>query len=382
MMRAWRAVHAHTLEEIETLATLAEADGIAGEMQPWDREYYREKRRQQEFDIEMDDVEAYFEFENMVEAMFWSAGRVYDLAFEQVDGLPTVAPEVRVYEVRREGDLLGVLWVDLFRRDGKAGGSFASQYRSYEDYRGEELVPLVALHSAAAPPEDGQPTLLPWERVNVIFHEFGHTLQTLSNTAPYPSLGPYALPWDFIEVPSLLHERWFRDRELLKRFALHYETGEAMPDSMLDRLEKALKYDRVFSVTLEFLAIAIVDMRLHMLADGREIDARAEERKILEEIGLPPSVAPMMPINNAVHPFTPVYAAGVYTYLWSDMLAADIATTFLGAPGGLYDEGVAARWRSEVLDIAFLLPPEAAFRNFRGRDPDIDALLRRFDLLD
>jgi peptidyl-dipeptidase Dcp len=182
-------------------------------------------------------------------------------------------------------------------------------------------------------------------------------------------------------VPSLLNERWLADREVLARFARHHETGRPIPDDLVDRLEKVLKHDRVFSATLNFLGGAIVDMRLHMMADGREIDAVEMEREILDELEMPQAYDLILYVPHAFHTFSKEYAAGVYSYLWSDVIAADLADAFLEAPGGLYDLEIAQRYRSSILEVGNTIPAAEAFRTFRGRDPDPNALMRRFDLL-
>lgn len=270
--------------------------------------------------------------------------------------------------------------MDLFAREGKGPSSWAAQYRPFSSHDGRQL-PLVALHSAVQHPVDGGAPLLEWERANVIFHEFGHALHMLGATARYPSLGTLGTVWDFIEVPSLLNERWLADRETLRRHARHVKTGEPMPVAMIEGLERSLAFDRVFSVTLPFLATALVDMRLHMLADGRDIDAVSVERQLLSDYEMPRAVDPLLHVQHAVHVFTDEYSAGVYTYLWSDVLAADAAEAFTSAAGGLYDPEVSARWRTEVLARGNTVPAAEAFRAFRGRDPDQGALLRRFGIV-
>ncbi len=382
----WEVLLPITRRDIAELQTIADAEGANAkggdfELQPWDRLYYAEKLRQQKFKLDVDAVKPYLTLDNVVNAMFWAAGESFGFSFTELDDVPVIAPEIRVFEVSRNGQLLGLLWLDLFQRAGKGPASWASQYRSAENYRGRVL-PLVALHSAVPPPaSDDEPALVPWERANVIFHEFGHTLHTLSNGAAYPSLGTLTLPWDFIEVPSLLNERWLLNRTTLKKFARHYQTGEPMPDELIDRIEAVANYDRVFSANLSYLGSAIVDMRLHLLADGRDIDAVAEEQRILEELQLPQAVDLVLYAPHAFHTFgTSEYAAGVYTYLWSDVIAADIAEVFLASPDGLFDAEVSASYFSTILQRANTVPADQAFREFRGRDPDPMALLRRFGL--
>lgn len=381
MMRTWESLMGPTLTELAEMQAIADAEGADFELQPWDRLFYAEKLKQQKFNFDSAEVLPYFELDNIVDGMMWSAGQVYDFQFRELENVKTVAPEIRVFEVLRDDQVTGVIWMDLFAREGKGPASWAAQYRSAEDFRGRQI-PLVVLHSAAQKPADGGPVLVPFERANVIFHEFGHTLQTLSNAARYPSLGVLQVPWDFIEVPSLLNERWLMTDEVLDRFALHHETGDPMPQALRARLRASLKHDRVFSASLSYLGGAIVDMRLHLLADGRTIDAEAVEREVISDLEMPQAVDLILYVPHAFHTFSPQYGAGVYTYLWSDVIAADIAGAFLESPGGLYDRDMALKYRQQILDIGHTRPVAQAYRDFRGRDPDPDALLKRFDLID
>ena len=378
--RAWNLLLPVTLEEIATLQRIADAEHAGITIAPWDKLYYAEKFRQQEFGLDADAVRPYLALQNVLDGMMWAAGRTYGLSFRELKDVQVVAPDVRVYEVSRAKDIVGVLYVDVFQRKGKAPASWTEELRSAE--RGPaNVLPVATLHSNVVHPSDGSPPLLSWEVANVLFHEFGHALHMLSNGARYRALGSLHVPWDFIEVPSLLNERWLLDRSVLSRFARHYQTGEPMPAALIDKVERSLKHDRVFSVNLEYLATALVDLRIHVLADGRPIDAVQEEQEILAELNTPPAVTPLLPVSSAFHTFTEEYGAGVYTYLWSDAIAADIAEVFLAAPGGFYDQDVAVRYRRTILEAGNTRPMQESFREFRGHDPDPDALFRRFDLL-
>lgn len=381
LQQTWDRLLPVTRRDIAELQAIADSEGADFELQPWDTLYYAEKLRQQKFNLDVDAVKPYLTLDNVVNAMFWAAGESFGFTFRELDDVPVIAPDIRVFEVSRNDELLGLLWVDLFQRQGKGPASWASQYRSFENYRGKAL-PLVALHSAVTPPVDeSDPVLVPWERANVIFHEFGHALHTLANGAAYPSLGTYSLPWDFIEVPSLLNERWLLNRTVLKKFARHFETGETMPDDLIARIEAVNQHDRIFSANLNYLGTALVDMQLHLLADGRDIDAMAEEKRILEQLQLPQAVDLTLYAPHAFHTFgSSAYAAGVYTYLWSDVIAADIAEVFLASPGGLFDYAVAGRYYDQILQRANTVPAAKAFEEFRGRAPDPMALMRRFGL--
>jgi peptidyl-dipeptidase Dcp len=381
MNSMWQVLLPITERDMAELQAIAAAEGADFELQPWDRLYYAEKYRQQKYSLDGDAVKPYLSLDNVVNAMFWAAGETFGFQFRELDDVAVISPDIRVFEVSLKGNLLGVLWVDLFQRSGKGPASWASQYRSAENFRGPVL-PLVALHSAVTPPAGpDDPVLVPWERANVIFHEFGHALHMLSNGAAYPSLGPLSAPWDFIEVPSLLNERWLLNRTTLKRFARHFETGEPMPDELIERIERVAQYDRVFSASLNFLGTAIVDMELHLRADGREMDAMAVEQEILQELQLPQAIDLTLYVPHAFHTFTEQYAAGVYTYLWSDVIAADIAEVFLQAPDGFFDAEVGQKYWTTILQAANTVPATEAFQKFRGREQaDPAALMRRFGL--
>lgn len=379
LLDTWEALLEPTRSAISEMQAIADAEGADFALQPWDKLYYEERLKAKRFDFDAAEILPYFSLDKIVNAMTWAAGRVYGFEFKEVDGIPVVSPDIRVFEVHRDQQLVGVLWMDLFAREGKGPSSWAAQYRSAEDFRGEQL-PLVVLHSAAQKPVDGGPVLVDWPRANVIFHEFGHTLQTLSNAASYPSLGALTVPWDFIEVPALLNERWLLTDEVFSRFLLHHESGEAMPEALRQSLRASLNFERVFSATLNYLGGAIVDLRLHLLADGRTIDAEAVEAQVLAELEMPQAIDLILYVPHAFHTFSQQYGAGVYTYLWSDVIAANIAEEFLKSPGGFYDTSVATRYRQSVLDLGNVRPVLESFREFKGADPDPSAFLRRFGI--
>lgn len=379
LLRAWEALLPLTRRQLGELQSLVQAEGHDFELQPWDRLYYAEKYRQQKFGFDAESVRPYLSLQNVMDGMTWAAERVYGLSLSELQGVPTLAPDIRVYEVRRGAITVGVLYVDLFQRKGKGPASWATELRPAE--RGPAgVLPIAALHSNVVPSADGSTPLLDWERANVIFHEFGHTMHVIANGARYRALGSMKVPYDFIETPSLLQERWLLDRGVLKRFMRHYRTGQPMPDELIARIETTQRHDRVFSMNLDYLATAIVDLRMHELADGREISAVAVEQATLTELDMPAAVTPLLRVSSAPHPFSDLYGAAVYTYFWSDALAADIAEKFLAAPGGLYDADVSALYRRTILEAGNTRPIEAAFREFRGRDPDPDALFRRFGI--
>ena len=380
--RTWAAVLPATRAQIAEMQAIATAEGQSFELAPWDRLHYAEKLRRARFGFDTDAVKPYLELESMLAAMIWCAGRVHGLSFTPLHGAPVVHPSVRVYQVSRAGAQVGVLYVDLFNRPGKQHGSYQNEYRSHENFRGEVL-PISSMVSSFPPPTDGQPVLLPWEYANVFFHEFGHALHMLCNRARYATLGSQNVPWDFVELPSFINERWLQDDEVLARFARHHETGEPMPSELLAGLRASLRFDRVISLNLDYLAPAIIDLTLHLAADGEPdhvIDAAQVEHDTLAALGMPAAWDQVMRAPHFVHAFANAYDAGMYSYLWSDVMVADAAEAFVEAPGGLFDATVAKRWMDTVLSVGNTVPADQAYRNFRGRDPEPDALLRRFGL--
>ena len=382
LRRTWDTVLSATRRHVADLQATADAEGAGFELAPWDRLHYAEKLRRQRFAVDTAQVMQYLPLKNMREAMFWAAGRVHGLSFHELHDVPVLHPSIRVFEVRRGDDTVGLLYFDVIQRPGKMHGSHQHRVRAAESSAGVRVLPIANIVSGVPEPSPGHPALLPWEFANVLFHEFGHALHMLLDGARYPSLGSLHVAWDLVELPSLLNEYWLRDRELMRRFARHHETGEPMSDDLVDRLEASLKADRIFSVNLDYLGSAIVDLELHLQADGsgREIDAVAVERQTLAELGMPACWDLILQVTHSVHCFAGGYHAGLYAYLWSDVMAADVAEAWLAAPGGLYDPAFAQAWRESILTVGHAVPAGAAFRQLMGRDPDPAALMCRFAL--
>jgi peptidyl-dipeptidase Dcp len=380
--RTWASVKPVALRQLADYQAMADRDGLGDRLQPWDRQFYAEQLRRERFGVDGEAIRAYLPLEGVLQAMFWAAGRVHGLAFRCMEeGVQRVHPTVRVYEVSRAGQPCGVLYFDLLNRPGKMHGSYQFVYRDAEHFKGRVL-PVCSINSSFPPPQPGQPVLLPWEYANVFFHEFGHALHMLHNATAYPSLASQRVAWDFVELPALINERWLRERELLARFARHHVTGQPMPDALIDRIEQAMAYERIFSLNPDYLIPAIVDMRLHLLADGsgKPIDPVQIENDTLAELGMPPAWDQVMRVTHNVHVFAGSYAAGLYAYLWADVMAADAAEVFERSPGGLFDGDVARAWIGQILSVGHGVPADGAFRAFAGHDPDPLPLQRRFGL--
>ena len=385
LKRTWQSVKARALSQVADYQAIADRESAGIRLAPWDRQFYAEKLRRERFNLDSDAVKAHLPLNGVLHAMFWAASRVHGLEFKQISDAPVIHPTVRVYEVSRHAtaEVVGVIYFDLFNRPGKAHGSYQMQFREAENFQGRVL-PISCVFSTFPQPPEGQPVLLPWEYANVFFHEFGHALHMLHCKAAYRSLGSEHVAWDFVELPALINERWLRDPELLARFARHHQTDEPMSPALIDRIEEAFQYERIFSLNPDFLLPAIVDLRLHLMADGtgNPIDVVQVENEIIAEFGMPDAWDLVMRVTHNFHIFIGAYAAGLYSYLWSDVMAADAVQTFEKSPGGIYDAQTSKVWIDKILSVGHSVPAKEAFRDFAGHDPDLAPLHQRFGLVD
>jgi len=383
LKRTWQSVKARALSQVADYQAIADSESAGIRLAPWDRQFYAEKLRRERFNLDSDAVKAHLPLDGVLHAMFWAASRVHGLEFKQISDAPVIHPTVRVYEVSRHAtaEVVGVIFFDLFNRPGKAHGSYQMQFREAENFQGRVL-PISCVFSTFPQPPEGQPVLLPWEYANVFFHEFGHALHMLHCKAAYRSLGSEHVAWDFVELPALINERWLRDPELLARFARHHQTDEPMSPALIDRIEEAFQYERIFSLNPDFLLPAIVDLRLHLLADGtgNPIDVVQVENEIIAEFGMPDAWDLVMRVTHNFHIFIGAYAAGLYSYLWSDVMAADAVQTFEKSPGGIYDAQTSKVWIDKILSVGHSVSANEAFRDFAGHDPEPWPLHRRFGL--
>ena len=381
--RTWQSVKARALTQIADYQAIADRESAGIRLAPWDRQFYAEKLRRERFKLDSDEVKAHLTLDGVLQAMFWAAGRVHGLEFKKITDAPVIHPTVMVYEVSRpaSAEVVGVIYFDLFNRPGKAHGSYQMQLREAENFR-NRVLPISGVFSTFPQPPEGQPVLLPWEYANVFFHEFGHALHMLHCKASYRSLGSQHVAWDFVELPALINERWLRDPELLARFARHHLTDAPMPSELMAQIEEALQYERIFSLNPDYLLPAIVDLRLHLMADGsgHPIDAVQVENDTIAEFGMPDAWDLIMRVTHNFHIFIGAYAAGVYSYLWADVMAADAVHTFEQSPGGIYDAQTSSVWIDKILSVGHKVPADQAFHDFAGHDPNPEPLHLRFGL--
>ena len=365
MQAVWKPAVARVAEEV--------AD-MKADVQPWDYRYYAEKVRKARYDIDDGQVKPYLQLEKLREAMFWVAGELLGLSFAPVDNVPVYHSDVRVWEVRRDGGHIGLFYFDPYARSGKVSGAWMNAYRSQERFE-RDITTLVSNNCNYIKPANGETVCISWNDAHTLFHEFGHALHGLSSNVRYPSLAGTAVDRDYVEFPSQLLEHWLATPEVLDRFARHVETGQPMPRELVAKIERASKFNAGFE-TVEYLGSALVDMRLH-LADPPPQDIREFERAALRAIGMPPQVGMRHRLAHFNHLFTGEgYSAGYYSYLWADTLTADAFEAFREARGP-YDREVAKRLCDAVFCRGNTVDPAEGYRAFRGRDPEIDALMRK-----
>ena len=371
----WKPALARAKEEIADMQAVADAERAGIRIEPWDYRYYAEKVRKARYDLDDDAVKPYLQLDRLVEGMFWVAGQLMGWKFAPRTDLPVYHPDVRVWEVlRRDGSHLGLFYFDPYARPGKVSGAWMNMYRPQEALGGQ-VTPIVSNNSNFVKPAPGEPVLVSWSDARTLFHEFGHGIHGLASSVTYPSLAGTAVDRDFVEFPSQLLEHWLPTREMLDRFARHHRTGEPIPAAILERLEKASRFNQGFD-TVEYLSSAIVDLELH-LADPGRIDVAAFERDTLAAIGMPKEIVMRHRLPHFSHLFSgDSYSAGYYSYLWADTLVADAFEAFTEG-GGAYDAEMARKLHDEVLSRGNTVDAEEAYRAFRGRDPQIGALMRK-----
>lgn len=376
MEAVWPPAVARVHEEVADMLALARSEGFSGEIAPWDYRFYAEKVRKAKYDLDTNELKPYLQLEQLREGMFYVAGELFDFKFTPVssDQVKTYHPDVRVWRVTDvAGKHIGLWYFDPYARPGKRSGAWMNAYRAQERLDGE-ITTIVSNNANFVKPTPGQPVLVSWDDATTLFHEFGHALHGLSSNVTYPSLSGTAVARDYVEFPSQLLEHWLLTPEVLNRFARHYQTQQPIPAALVEKIERARTFNQGFA-TVEYLSSALIDMKLH-LAGTRPIDPDAFERDTLKALGMPKEIVMRHRTPQFGHVFSgDGYSAGYYSYLWADTITADAWEAFIEAKGP-YDKQVAARLK-HILSLGNTIDPADAYRSFRGRDPQIDALMRK-----
>ncbi|MDP3403584.1 MAG: M3 family metallopeptidase [Brevundimonas sp.] len=370
MERVWAPAKARVVEEVADMRALAGHD-----IEPWDYLYYAEKVRKAKYDLDQNEMKAYFDLNAVKRGAFYMAERLYGLEFIPLAAgtVPVFHPDVEVFEVRDKasGRHVGVFYSDDFARSGKRSGAWATTYRSYSTYDGVKNV-LSSNNNNFIKAAEGQPLLISLDDAETLFHEFGHALHSLLANYTYPALG--GTPRDYVEYPSQVHEHWVLSRPILDGFMRHYETGEPMPQALVDKIEAAATFNQGYA-TVSYLSSALVDMDLHTQATP-PTDIDAFERASLARLGMPKEIVMRHRLPQFNHLFTSdAYSAGYYSYLWSEVMDAD-TWAYFEESGDVFNPDIGARYKAIILAEGNSSDRAEAYRRFRGRDPDVAALLR------
>ena len=366
-------------KDLNDLQKFANEQGFDGDLKPWDVGYYSEKLKQKLFDFSSEDLRPYFQLDKVLNGVFDHFTKLFGLEFKTADNVPTWHKDVTAYEVhdKNNNKFVGLLYADFYPRSGKKQGAWKTSYRDQGLYGGKIKEPIVAIVCNFTKPTKDTPSLLTFGEVTTLFHEMGHAIHALLSNVTYSSHAGTSVLWDFVELPSQVQENWAYKKETLDLFADHYETGEKIPAELIEKVNKAKNF-MIGMGGLRQASFGLMDMRWHT-ADPATIkdvakfedDATADAR-LFDRLAGPMS-------TSFSHIFAGGYAAGYYSYKWAEVLDADTFELF--EENGLYDTATAEKYKQEILSKGGSEPPEVLYRNFRGRDADPDALLRREGLL-
>jgi peptidyl-dipeptidase Dcp len=369
--QVWAAALPVAQAEAAAQQELINQEGGKFKLEPWDWWYYTEKIKKAKYDLDDEITRPYFKIDNVMEGMFYVANRLYGLTFTKKNDIPIYHPDVNTFEVTRDGKHVGILLIDNYPRPSKRGGAWCGTFRSQRrDIKGKMIYPVVTMVTNSTLPSDDKPSLLTALEAETLFHEFGHALNNLLSNITYPGS---SLPRDFVELPSQIMEHWVLEPEVLKVYAKHYLTGEIIPQEIVDKLDKASKFNMGF-ITVEYLAASLLDMEYHALTEPADLDIREFENKAMEKYGLMPEIKPRYRSTYFNHIWGGGYSAGYYSYIWCEVLDADAFRAFRET-GDIFNREVASKFEKEILSRGGTRDPLEMYIAFRGKEPGIEALL-------
>ncbi len=373
----WEAAKVMVEKEQEELQKLANTEDNPIEIQAWDWAYYAEKLKARKYEFNEEVFRPYLSLDRVTEGVFLACKRLFGLEFLKREDIQGYHPDVVAYEVlESDGSAVGLILMDYFTRESKRGGAWMTSYRDqYISPEGNHVLPVISLVFNFSKPSGDSPALLNIDELSTYFHEFGHALHGLLSKVQYPMLSGTSVPRDFVEFPSQFFENWGLDADFMKEFARHYETNEAIPDSLIQKYERAGKFNQGFRTT-EYLAAAILDMHYHTLPSGSRIsDITQFEKDVMGAIQLTEAIPPRYRSTYYNHIFSGGYSAGYYSYIWSEMLDADAFALF--REKGIFDSATANSYRKNILERGGTEDPMKLYIRFRGQEPSIEPLLEK-----
>lgn len=375
LMNLWNAALPVSKKEAQEMQKIIDRDGGRFKLQPWDWWYYAEIIRMEKYELDETELKPYFSLDKVRDGMFMVAGKLYGVTFERRTDLPVFHPEVETFEVKeKDGSHLGILYLDYFPRESKQGGAWCTEFRSAGWEDGKRVAPLVSITCNFTKPTKDSPSLLTWDETSTLFHEFGHALHSLFTEGKYTRTAG-VVPMDYVELPSQIMENWAGDPEVMKSYAIHYQTGEPIPDHLVEKIRKSSTFNQGFE-TVEYLAASILDIDFHSAGAASLSNVGQFEKSSMDRIGLIREIVPRYRSTYFAHIFNSSYAAGYYVYIWAAVLDADAFNTFK-VSGDIYNRELASSFRKHCLAECGNDDGMIQYRKFRGQDPDIEPLLKR-----
>lgn len=370
----WKPALAKANEELADINAEIKKEGGNFKAEAWDWRYYADKARQAKFDLDENEVRPYLELNHVREGAFYVANKLYGITFTEITDIPKPDPDAYAFECKdKDGSPLGVLYMDFYTRPGKSGGAWCGGYRSQTYKDGKKVTPVVTTVFNFSKPAAGQSALLSADEAETVFHEFGHALHGLFGDVHY--YGVADVPRDFVELPSQVNEHWAFEPEVLKVYAKHYKTGEVIPQELVDKIVKSGKYGQGFA-TVEYLASSLLDMDYHVMKEiPADLDIEKYEGEAMYGRGLPTQIAPRYWGTYFGHTMEGGYTAGYYSYIWAEVLDADAFEAYKET-GDIFNREVAAKFRTYVLTPGGIDDAMVMYKNFRGKEPSIEPLLK------
>ncbi|NLP09232.1 M3 family metallopeptidase [bacterium] len=374
----WRPAKERSRQEVADMQAIIDREKGGFQLQPWDWWYYAEKVKKEKYALDEEALRPYFKLENVRSGVFGVAQKLWGITFTERKDIPVYHPEVRAFEVKEaDGRPIGVLMVDYFPRASKRGGAWMSEYRGQQKLCGRQMPVIVNVGNFSKPTAD-TPALLSLDEVETMFHEFGHALHGLLSDCTYPMVAGTSVARDFVELPSQIMENWAFEPQVLRSYAKHYQSGDAMPDELIAKIEQAGHFNQGFA-TVEYLAASYLDMDWHTLREPIEHDATLFEQQSLARIGLIPEIAPRYRSPYFRHIFSGGYSSGYYAYIWAEVLDADAFQAF--RESSLFDQTYASAFRKHILGAGGSEEAMTLYKRFRGREPGIEPLLKKRGLM-
>ncbi len=374
LQQLWNPALAKAKVELQDIKELAAKDGV--DPAPYDWRFYAEKIRKARFDLDEQELKPYFSLEKVKDGVFDVTHKLFGLTFEEVQDLPKYHPEVTAYKVMEgDGEFLGILYMDFHPRSSKRGGAWMTSYRSQGVKNGERVAPVISIVCNFSKPSGNNPALLTFDEVTTFFHEFGHALHGLLSDVQFQSLAGTSVPRDFVELPSQIMENWAAEPELMRTYAIHHETNEPIPQELIEKIKRSGTFNQGFA-TVEYLAASFLDMDYHTLENPLEEEVEEFEKNSMDRLGLIDEIIPRYRSTYFNHVFSGGYSSGYYSYIWSGVLDTDAYQAFRES-GDLFDPTIAGSFREHILSKGGTGDPLEMYVQFRGREPKIDALLKK-----